>query len=80
MDQARNDLFSHIHRCGVLKAEEEQQQEWLKDTVEYLGECYPALTPADLEQLTNIGIRFCRPVMSTSSQAAFPAESNVSAA
>jgi hypothetical protein len=36
-DRARDELFSHIHRCGVLKATVEQQQEWLEDTVEYIG-------------------------------------------
>ena len=63
VEQARNDLFSHIHRCGVLRATEEQQNEWLADTVEYIGECYPALGEEQLEELKAIGLRFCRPVI-----------------
>ncbi|HEX8276399.1 MAG TPA: hypothetical protein VF615_27405 [Longimicrobiaceae bacterium] len=63
IEQARNDLFGHIHRCGVLRADEEQQLEWMKDTIEYLAECYPSLTEGELEDLKNIGLRFCRPVI-----------------
>lgn len=62
-DQARNDLFSHIHRCGVLRAEEEQQNEWMRDTIEYIGECHPGLSEEQLEELKAIGLRFCRPVI-----------------
>lgn len=63
LEQARNDLFGHIHRCGVLRADEEQQVEWMTDTVEYLSECYPSLTEEELEGLKTIGLRFCRPVI-----------------
>ena len=61
LDQARDELFSHIHRCGVLKASEEQQGEWMQDTVEYLGERYPDLDAEQLDELKEIGLRFCRP-------------------
>ena len=63
LDEARNELFSHINRCGVLRAAEEQQVEWMRDTIEFLGERYPALTAKQLEELEAIGLRFCRPVM-----------------
>lgn len=63
LEQARNDLFGHIHRCGVLRASEDQQVEWMNDTVEYLGECYPSLADGDLDDLKTIGLRFCRPVI-----------------
>jgi hypothetical protein len=63
LEEARNELFSHIHRCGVLRADEEQQVEWMRDTVEFLGERYPALTKTELEELSGIGLRFCRPVI-----------------
>ncbi|MFL5381139.1 MAG: hypothetical protein ACJ8GN_01310 [Longimicrobiaceae bacterium] len=64
LDEARNELFSHIHRCGVLGATEEQQVEWMKDTVEFLSERYPALKEKELKELEGIGLRFCRPVIS----------------
>lgn len=64
LDEARNELFSHINRCGVLQATEEQQTEWMKDTIEFLGERYPALKEKELKELSDIGMRFCRPVIS----------------
>lgn len=63
LDQARNDLFGHINRCGVLQATEEQQVEWMADTIEYIGECYPSLSGEELEELKAIGLRFCRPAI-----------------
>jgi hypothetical protein len=63
LDDARNELFSHIHRCAVLRATEEQQVEWMKDTVEFLGERYPSLGETELKELYDIGVRFCRPVI-----------------
>lgn len=55
--------MSHIHRCGVLKASTEQQTEWMEETVDYLGECYPALSEEELGELKAIGLRFCQPVI-----------------
>jgi hypothetical protein len=63
MDDARNELFGHIHRCGVMRATREQQEEWMKDTIEFLGERFSALTPKELEELATIGMRFCSPVI-----------------
>jgi hypothetical protein len=65
LDDARNELFSHIHRCGVLHSTDEQQTEWMKETVEFLGERYPALTEKELKELEGIGLRFCRPVINS---------------
>lgn len=63
LDKARNELLSHINRCGVLDASKEQQQEWMDETVEYLHERYPSLTSAEMEQLQEFGLRFCRPII-----------------
>ncbi|HEV2149050.1 MAG TPA: hypothetical protein VGR37_16710 [Longimicrobiaceae bacterium] len=63
LEQARNDLFGHIHRCGVLRATEEQQEEWMSDTLDYLAECYPSLGEDEIQELRTIGLRFCRPVI-----------------
>ena len=62
-DRARDELFSHIHRCGVLEATEEQQREWMDDTIQYLAERYPDLTPEQTAQLRDLGLRFCQPVI-----------------
>ena len=63
MGRARDELFSHIHRCGVLRSTAEQQTEWMNDTVEYLGERFPSLDQSDLDELREIGTRFCQPVI-----------------
>lgn len=62
-DLARDELFSHIHRCGVMKATAEQQAEWLEDTATYLRERHPALNEAQIMELREIGIRFCQPAV-----------------
>jgi len=75
IDRARDELFSHIRRCGVLEAEDEQRSEWFDDTVEYLAERYPELTPDELVALRTIGERYCAPAISNASRApAAPAE------
>jgi hypothetical protein len=80
LDEARNELFSHINRCGVLQASEEQQVEWMKETIEFLGERYPALKEKELKELSDIGIRFCRPVISRAPGATAEIEAESAAA
>ena len=63
LELARDELFSHIRRCGVLEAESAERTEWMQDTVGYLGERYPELTETDLAQLTEIGNRYCKPAI-----------------
>jgi hypothetical protein len=63
-DQARDELFSHILRCGVLEALPEHQKEWFDDTMLYLTERYAELTEEELGQLRVLGERYCQPVMS----------------
>jgi len=62
-DRARDELFSHINRCGVLQAADKDQEQWLEETMEYLGERYPDLSEADLKELYTVGLRFCRPAI-----------------
>lgn len=63
IDTARDELFSHIRRCGVLDAEDDQRSEWFDDTIEYLGERHPELTPDELVALRTIGERYCAPAI-----------------
>jgi hypothetical protein len=63
IDRARDELFSHIRRCGVLEAEDDQRDEWFDDTIEFLGERFPELTPDELVQLRTIGERYCAPAI-----------------
>lgn len=62
-EQARDELFSHILRCGVLEAAEEHRREWFDDTMDYLAERYEALRSAELNELRTLGERYCRPVV-----------------
>jgi hypothetical protein len=62
-DRARDELFSAIRQCGVIEASEAEQLEWMAETVSFMGERYPDLTPQDLEQLKHTGLRFCQPVI-----------------
>lgn len=64
-DRARDELFNHIHRCGVLRATPDQQTEWMDETIEYMGECYASLSREQLGELRAMGLRFCRPVIDT---------------
>jgi len=61
--RARDELFSHINRCGVLQAEENDQQHWMEETIDYLAERYPDLSDSDLQDLFSVGMRFCRPAI-----------------
>jgi len=63
VDQARDELFSHILRCGVTEAEPEHQKEWMDDTMQYLAERYPNLSEEELAQIRVLGERFCKPVV-----------------
>jgi hypothetical protein len=58
---ARDELFQHIMRCGVIGTAEEHQLEWFTDTLAYLSEHYPELTEAQLAELKTLGLRFAQP-------------------
>jgi hypothetical protein len=62
-DRARDELFSHINRCGVLQATGDDQEHWMEETIEYIGERYPDLSDSDLKVLREVGIRFCQPAI-----------------
>mgnify|MGYP001396170235 CR=1 FL=1 len=63
VDQARDELFSHILRCGVLEAEPEHQKEWMDDTMQYIAERYADLGEEGITQVRVLGERFCKPVV-----------------
>jgi hypothetical protein len=60
---ARDELFSHINRCGVLTATVEDQSVWMDETIDYIGERYPDLVDTDLKDLHAVGMRFCQPAI-----------------
>ncbi len=67
-EQARDELFSHILRCGVLEASPEHQKEWFDDTMLYLRDRYEGLDDDRLAELRVLGERYCRPVVARSLQ------------
>src|SRR6476660_4857036 len=60
--QARDEMFSHVLRCGVIDALPEHQKDWFDDTMLYLADRYDDLTEEELAQLRQLGERFCQPV------------------
>lgn len=60
--QARDEMFSHVLRCGVIDALPEHQKDWFDDTMLYLADRYEALSDEELAQLRKLGERFCQPV------------------
>ena len=60
--QARDEMFSHILRCGVIDALPEHQKDWFDDTMLYLADRYEDLTEEELVQLRVLGERFSQPV------------------
>jgi hypothetical protein len=68
--QARDEMFSHILRCGVIEALPEHQKDWFDDTMLYLGDRYEDLTEEELAQLRVLGERFSQPVQRKAETAA----------
>lgn len=60
--QARDELFSHILRCGVIDALPEHQKDWLNDTMGYVADRYEDLSKEELAQLRVLAERYCQPV------------------
>lgn len=62
-DRARDELFSAIHQCGVMDAWDADREAWMDETLSFMGERYPELSPVELSQLRVAGLRFCQPVI-----------------
>jgi hypothetical protein len=62
-EHARNELFSHILRCGVLEAAVADQKEWFDDTMDYLADRYDDLSEDELTKIRTLGEQYCRPVI-----------------
>ena len=53
--QARDEMFSHVLRCGVIDALPEHQKDWFDDTMLYLADRYEDLSEEELAQLRQSG-------------------------
>lgn len=60
-EEARDEMFQHIMKCGVIGAVPEDQQAWFDSTVSYMAERYHELTPKQISELRVLGERFCQP-------------------
>ena len=58
----RDEMFSHILRCGVIEALPEHQKDWFDDTMQYIADRYEDLADEQLGQLRQLGERYCQPV------------------
>ncbi|HUF25615.1 MAG TPA: hypothetical protein VMM18_01440 [Gemmatimonadaceae bacterium] len=67
-EQARDELFQHVIRCGVIGAEPEHQKEWFAETMEYFRNRFPELSDPQIEELRTLGERFSQPPKSKSEQ------------
>jgi hypothetical protein len=59
LEEARDELFSHILRSGVIGAPIAEQREWLEVTIAYLAARYPELSAELLDILRYGAERFC---------------------
>ena len=60
-EEARDELFQHIMRCGVVGSNSEDQTEWFHETMAYMTERYPELSPEQIGELQQLGQRFAQP-------------------
>ena len=60
-EEARDEMFQHIMKCGVIGATVEDQKDWFDGTMSYLAERYHELSPKQIAELRVLGERFSQP-------------------
>ena len=60
-DEARDEMFQHIMRCGVIGSDQAHQSEWFDETMKYLTERFHELSAVQLTELRVLGERFVQP-------------------
>ena len=60
-EEARDELFQHIMRCGVVGSAPEHQAEWFQETMQYMTDRYPELDTGQIGELQKLGERFAQP-------------------
>ena len=60
-EEARDEMFQHIMKCGVIEAAPEDQKEWFDATMTYLRDRYHELSPRQINELRVLGERFSQP-------------------
>lgn len=60
-EEARDELFQHVMRCGVVGADPEHVAEWFSETMAYMTDRYPELSSEQISELRQLGERFAQP-------------------
>ena len=60
-EEARDELFQHIMRCGVVGSAQEHQADWFTETMQYMKDRYPELSAEQVDELRKLGERFAQP-------------------
>ena len=60
-EQARDELFQHIMRCGVVGSAPDHVEEWFAETIKYMTERFPELSEQQITELKTLGMRFAQP-------------------
>jgi hypothetical protein len=60
-EEARDELFQHIMRCGVVGSAPEDQSTWFTETMAYMADRYPELGTNEINELRKLGERFSQP-------------------
>jgi hypothetical protein len=75
-DQARDELFQHVMRCGVIGSAPEHQAEWFDETMTYLADRYHELNKKQIADLRVLGERFAAPTTKPAQQPAATLEAD----
>ncbi|HUQ20117.1 MAG TPA: hypothetical protein VM099_10940 [Gemmatimonadaceae bacterium] len=59
--EARDEMFQQIMKCGVIGSAPEDQKEWFDGTIAYLAERYHELGKNEIAELRVLGERFVQP-------------------
>lgn len=59
--EARDEMFQHIMKCGVIGASADDQKDWFDATMAYIAERYHELSPKQVSELRVLGERFSQP-------------------
>ncbi|HEX6574624.1 MAG TPA: hypothetical protein VF042_06595 [Gemmatimonadaceae bacterium] len=60
-EEARDEMFQHIMKCGVIGATPEDQKDWFDATMTYLADRYHELNARQVSELRVLGERFAQP-------------------
>ena len=60
-EDARDEMFQHVMKCGVIGAAADDQKEWFDSTMSYLADRYHELSEKEVAELRVLGERCIQP-------------------